>query len=737
MKKLNIINSLGKSLVAVLLSASMYTATVHAQEGDLNVYGYWNYYGDMSNSLYRHLAEVAFRQLEARRRKVAGLRTREDWAQRQAEVREMITGLFGAFPDKTPLHPVITGRIKRDDMTVEKLYFESRPGYYVTAALFLPVGGKGKKPAILFCSGHSANAFRNKVYQTAILNFVRKGFIVLAFDPVGQGERFQYLDAGGKPLFGTTHEHSLPGSQSFLAGRSPAHYFVWDGIRAIDYLSGRKEVDPSRIGITGRSGGGTQCAYIAALDDRIAAAAPECYLTNFDRLLRSHGPQDAEQILPYALRDGYDMGDLIEVQAPRPLLMITTTRDIFSIQGARETFREAQGAYAAYGRTEQLQMVEDDAGHAGTQRNREATYAFFQKYLRHPGIPDDEEVTLFDEQDLWVTPRGQLHGFLPSETLFSLNRKLTDSLLRNAEAERADASSFLHALRGKITAQTGYQSSAVSGEAIFSGRSWRNGYAVEKYLVAAPGGYYLPLLRLLPVATPRETVLWLDGQDKATAAASGGGADLLAREGYEVIVPDLTDVGELGGGYQGGDSRIQNVPLNVWYAGILTGKSPLAVRMGDIDAVVAFIRSLNTYRGKITGAACGTLTSDLLHAAVTGRYFDKIALIRPLIAWSSLVGEKDCRTKFFMSAAPGVIGAYDLPDLVATLVPQKIWIAHPVDALDEVVDLSVFNASCAFAKEQFERSGFPRRLTVCLPPADPFSELIRWIGTSDADFPDQ
>src|SRR5690625_6751361 len=94
---------------------------------------------------------------------------------------------------------------------------------------------------------------------------------------------------------GPTREHSSPGSQSFLAGISPATYFVWDGIRAVDYLLTRDEVDPERLGITGRSGGGTQTAYIAALGDRLAAAAPRCYITTFDTLLKSRRPQDAEQ----------------------------------------------------------------------------------------------------------------------------------------------------------------------------------------------------------------------------------------------------------------------------------------------------------------------------------------------------------------------------------------------------------------------------------------------------------
>src|SRR5690554_4965036 len=189
-------------------------------------------------------------------------------------------------------------------MVIEKLYFESRPGYYVTAIFCYPENRTEPLPAILFCSGHAAEGFRSTTYQTMIFNYAKKGFAVLAFDPIGQGERIRYLDESGKPRLGSTIEHSYPGSQSFLAGISPANFFIWDGIRAVDYLMTREEVDPQRIGITGRSGGGTQTAYIAAMDERIHAAAPECYITTFDKLLKSKGPQDAEQKLKHGIAKG-------------------------------------------------------------------------------------------------------------------------------------------------------------------------------------------------------------------------------------------------------------------------------------------------------------------------------------------------------------------------------------------------------------------------------------------------
>src|SRR5690606_35619104 len=258
---------------------------------------------------------------------------------------------------------------------------------------------------------------------------------VFAFDPVGQGERLEYpAEAPGQSLLGgPTKEHSYPGAQAFIAGRSQAWFMIWDGIRAVDYLLSRKEIDPQRIGITGRSGGGTQSAYIAALDERIYAAAPENYITSFQRLIETNGPQDAEQNFLHGIAEGLDHGDLLAVRAPKPTLMITTTRDIFNIQGARETFDEVGSIYKAYDKPGNFSMVEDDAAHASTLKNREAMYAFFQEHLRLPGNPKDEQTITLSPDELQVTSTGQVARDFQGETVFSLNQKMTASSPVTAE----------------------------------------------------------------------------------------------------------------------------------------------------------------------------------------------------------------------------------------------------------------------------------------------------------------
>ncbi|MFA5555438.1 MAG: alpha/beta hydrolase family protein, partial [Phycisphaerae bacterium] len=307
----------------------------------------WLQYSDAPNSLYHHLTGEAYHLLDLREEKTSRLSTPEEWQQRQEQIKQAMWDAVGPFPEKTALNPKITGKIVKEGYSIENIIYESLPGFYVTASLFIPDNIKKPAPAILFCSGHSNIAYRRPLYQLPLLNLVKKGFVVLAIDPIGQGERLQYYDRGkGESVIGgSTKEHSYPSAQVFLIGQSIARYFIWDGIRGIDYLVSRKEIDPSRIGVHGLSGGGTQTAYISALDDRVVASAPACYITSYRRLLESIGVQDGEQNFYHGLLKGIDHADFIEARAPKPTLIMATTNDFFSIQGVRETFAALKHMY--------------------------------------------------------------------------------------------------------------------------------------------------------------------------------------------------------------------------------------------------------------------------------------------------------------------------------------------------------------------------------------------------------
>jgi len=680
---------------------------------DLTVISDWLMFTDASHTLYHHMTRQAYRLLDARKAGIRTLTTARDWRQRQQQVREVLQRIVGPFPEKTPLHPRVTGIVRKADYRVEKVMYESLPGFYVTAGLFIPNDLQGKGPAIVFCSGHTADGFRSAAYQTMIINLVEKGFIVLAFDPVGQGERLQYYDAGTAQsrVGGPTKEHSYPGAQCFLSGRSLARYMIWDGIRSVDYLLTRPEVDPQRIGITGRSGGGTQSAYIAAFDDRIYAAAPENYLTSFHRLLQSIGPQDAEQNFYHGIAAGIDHADLLEVRAPKPELMITTTRDFFSIQGARETYREASRAFEAFGKPGNLSKVEDDNPHGSTVKNREAMYAFFRKYLDLPGDTTDQEVELLTPQELQVTQTGQLNTSLGSETIFTLNKKESAGQLRNLE-DHSGGPDVMDRLRARVRSLSGYQAPDAESGVVFTGRYQRDGYAVEMYFLPGEGEYVLPFLLFLPGDGKRHpAILYLNPQGKEVEAAPGREIAQLVRQGYAVLAPDLPGIGELGPKSPAGDSIIGGISLNKWFAGLLIGRSIVGIQAGDVNRLAGYLKHREDIDSeKVLGMALGELTPVLLHARALEPELAGIALVNPLISYRSVVETEYYQTRWIPGTVAGALTAYDLPDLVALSAPAKVLIINPVDAAGDNVSSRRLSREYSLPRKIYDGLGQPDNL---------------------------
>ena len=263
--------------------------------------------------LNRYLLGQARRQFDARRQAIAAIKTPEDIAKRQRALRAFFLRSLGDLPVRTPMNPHVVGTLKRDGYHVEKVIIESRPGHHVTANFYVP-HGKPPYPGVLLPCGHSENGKAYEQYQRVAILLAKSGMAVLCYDPIGQGERLQRLDDQGKPVVRNTTEHTMAGIGALLVGRQEASYRIWDGLRALDYLAGRNEVDPRRLGCTGNSGGGTLTAYLMALDDRIAVAAPSCYITSLERLFATIGPQDAEQNITGQVAAGMEHADYLTLR---------------------------------------------------------------------------------------------------------------------------------------------------------------------------------------------------------------------------------------------------------------------------------------------------------------------------------------------------------------------------------------------------------------------------------------
>lgn len=683
----------------------------------------WSFYSDASNAAYKNFMAEALPLLAARRSRVERLGSRGDWEHYRAEVRKTLAELVGPFPEKTPLNARVTGVVTKPAFRVEKIIYESQPGFHVTAALFIPANLRGRAPAVLYCSGHSDEGFRLRPYQTMILNLVQKGFVVLAFDPIGQGERLQYFNPKtGLSEFGrgsSTREHSRVGSQCFLAGDSLARYEIWDGIRSVDYLLTRPEVDPARIGITGRSGGGTQSAYLAAFDDRILAAAPENYITTFDPLLKMRGPQDAEQNFPAAFARGFDQPDLLIARAPKPTLIVATTRDIFNIEGTQAALAETQRAHAALGgAADTITITIDDAEHASTKQNREATYAFFRRHLNLPGESADEPIELLKDEELRITETGQVATALHSETVFSLNRRRVDQLARQLEARRQNLAQHLVAVKADAARLAGY-SAAPPGAAqavVFTGRFQRSGYGVERFLLPVNDTYAIPLLAFVPEKAGDRVLIYLHPQGKAAQAAAGGEIETFVRQGWTVIAPDTIGMpGEIGPGVV---AAPEAGPPRLWYGYVMLGKGMLGRQMADLMRVIRFAESrFHVRAADLAGFARGECGPLLLHIAALENVFGRIALVESPLSYRSLALSPKYSASFLTAAVPGVLTAYDLSDLVACLAPRRVLLAAPGDALGAPAEGSVVAQETAVATRAYSDAASQLKIVAVPTPA--------------------
>ncbi len=688
----------------------------NGQAENLKVFDRWVEWTDGSHMLVHHLNRQAFDYLDQRDIEIAGLKTKEDWIRRQSKVRDILMNKVGGpFPAKNPLNAKVTGVVKKDYYRVEKIVFESQPSFYVTGDLFIPEG-RGRKPAILFTSGHYQEAFRNQNYQRVILNLVKKGFIVFAIDPLSQGERVQlYDDQKKESVIGpTTREHGYLGAQTLISGVSIARYFIWDGIRSIDYLLTRKEVDPARLGVTGHSGGGTQSAYIFAFDERIKAGAPINYITGFRRLLESIGPQDAEQNLYHNVSNGITHADLLEVRAPNPALILAGTRDFFSIQGARETYEEVKKVHQAYGSEENISIVEDDFEHGYTKKLREGTYAFFQKHLLNPGNPADEEVEFLDPAELQITSTGQVAtSYQNVSTVTSLNRMGSQILVDKIESSRKQIDQHLSRVKNSARELSGYIDPKPESGTVFRGRYQRDGYAVEMYALKGEGDYVVPMLLFVPSSANRlPGIIYVHPKGKEADAAVGGQIELLVKKGYVVAAPDLIGTGETAGTGAG--------------VAMLIGRNTAGLQAGDITRVVNFLKARKEIDvNKIGGMAFENMGPVMLHAAALNNSINAVALVSSPVSYRSIVMSNFYNPAFAANAVAGALTAYDLPDLIGSVAPKKIALVDLKDQMNESAGSQLIDAEMTFPKAAYTQKGASGNLRI-IPASENIVTVAEW-----------
>ncbi len=381
------------------------------------------------------------RAVEARglERKTA-LSTKEEAEAYVQEVQERIRRSFAPFPKaKCPLNPRITGVLERDTYRIEKLIFQSRPRFYVTANLYIPKGREGKMPAVVGTCGHASTGKAAEAYQAFSQGLARMGYVVLIYDPIGQGERNQYLNEAHELVIkSSTHQHNMAGNQQLLVGEFLGTWRAWDGMRALDYLLTREEVDPHHLGVTGNSGGGTMTTWLCGVEPRWTMAAPACFVTTWRRNLENELPQDNEQCPPRSLAHLLDHDDYLAAMAPKPVIILAKEKDYFDARGSEEAYERLRHLYKLLGAEDNIRLYIGPTTHGYSQENREAMYGFFNEVTGVSDARTEPELTIEEVKDLWCTPDGEVNR-INSRTVFDFTKARAEALQKKRQPLQGDA----------------------------------------------------------------------------------------------------------------------------------------------------------------------------------------------------------------------------------------------------------------------------------------------------------
>jgi dienelactone hydrolase len=655
-----------------------------------------------------YLNEQARELLEARRKAVAALKTPEEIVEREKQLKERFLEALGDFPEKSPLNAQVVGQMKRDGYRIERVIYESRPRHHVTAIFYIP-DGSPPFPGVLVPCGHSQNGKAAEAYQRACILLAKNGMAVLCYDPIGQGERVQLLDKENKPVFqGSTTEHTIAGIGALLVGRCTANYRVWDGIRSLDYLASRPEVDPKRLGCTGNSGGGTLTAYLMALDDRIAVAAPSCYITSLERLFATIGPQDAEQNIPGQVAFGMDHADYALIRAPKPTLLSVGTQDFFDIKGSWDTFRELKLVYGKLGHGERVDLFESDEPHGFTKPRRESAMRWMRRWLM--GIddaPTEPDFPIATDQELQCTRSGQVLADFHDVSVFDFNRERSQELARRRTSAKLSSAQKLELVRALIQLPRKISQGPTSGV----GPVERDGYRIEK-LVFGRDAVPLPGVMLTPVQRKSDApALLIVGGDRAEHMRPGGLADQKVRSGQRVVLVDLRGMGETA---PRSPDRARRSPLGgdtkEAFLAMHLDRPLLGQRVADLLEVIDALVAPGARNG-IHLWGTGIAGPIALHAAALEPRVVALTLDRSLVTWSA-VAESPLSRDQLSNAVPGALKAYDLPELAALLAPRALTVREPLDAAGNPIDQDALEKAYSNCKTAYGSAGASDKLSL-------------------------
>ena len=613
-------------------------------------------------------------------------KTPQQIAEYQKARKDFFLKQIGAFPERNPLNAVVTGTIQKDGYTIEKVRFESQPNFWVTAILYLPDETKFPKPwpGVLHSCGHNLNGKAAERHQRGSALMALNGMAVLNFDPIDQGERIQFTTPN-PPL--SVDAHNLLGIGSMALGRNTNWFEIWDGMRGIDYLQSRPDINPKMIGACGLSGGGTQTAFLMALDERIDVAVSMCYLTSLTGMYRRGNPEsDAEQHVFGQLDFGMDHADYCIMHAPKPTLIGCATKDFFPIKETWDTYRYSKRMFGLLGYPERMNLAETYNKHGFDLLLREATVRFMRRFLvggseavvgpnkTDPIVEPDGTLELTDEE-LNVTPKGNIQDIPGARTTFDINRDYAKEL----SAKRAELWSQTpeDEMRVKVRQLAKFrQSKDVPALTVLSSEDVAELTVAEgqtpalatakRFVFQVEPKLYLTALWLVPHnADMSKATLFVSDKGKADGAEM---VNSLLASGKPVLTVDLRGYGET---QQLNQPYFSNAHFGQdgcdCYFAFNLNKTYVGFRAEDLYSLNRFLRT----ELKATGVECIAVNEasiPALHAEFCEpETFDRLTVVNTLVSWTNMVENGGYSTTPFASVVHGALQVYDLPELRTAL----------------------------------------------------------------------
>lgn len=658
-------------------------ARLFAAESDSAKLPPLNRFGRM---VHEHFVEQV-RAAERRSLRVKqALNTKADAEAYVSDVRAKIASCFGPSPEKTPLNAKITGVVERDAYKIEKVIFESRPGFLVTANLYIPKHKKFPLPGVVGSCGHSSNGKAGESYQSFAQALARMGYVVLIFDPIGQGERLQYVDDKLKPRRGIgVGEHLYAGNQQFLVGQFFGAWRAWDGIRALDYLLSREEVDPRHVGITGNSGGGTMTTWLCGVEQRWTMAAPSCFVTTFRRNMENELPADTEQCPPRVIGLGLDHDDFLAALAPKPIIILAKERDYFDARGSQEAFERLKRLYTLLGQPENIALYTGPTEHGYTIENREAMYRWFNRATGVSDATSEPQLTIETDETLQCTPHGQV-AELRSRTVFSFTQDaaIEQTKQRRALAEPALKSAVMRALR-------------------LPDRTPRHDYRILRAI--SKRGYHLPFATNYMVETEpgvAAIVTRLSETPHVSRPPRGNGAALLyvAHHSSDAELRDEPLIRELATAepttpwfacdVRGiGDSRPDTCGVDMFlrpygndyfYAAhaLMLDRPYVGQKTHDVLCVLDWLAEHGYDRVHLVARGWGALPGAF--AALLSERVERVTLKGALESYEAVAAHEEYNWPL-SAFVPRVLSQFDLPDVYRALQKKQLRQIEPVGAM--------------------------------------------------------